>query len=175
MLILYYIEIVVSIIGCCFCFYALYFWWKNKDSMRFFVSLKDILSQIDNKKWESKVGKGKENCKDSIISAVSYGIKESKSNIKKVLNNLNDSAELEARRMLSSHDFVILILIFLSISIIRLASIFGFELASITILGFNFNIINKMLVTLGSMVFSFSFMAYLYPKIKEMKNIFGQK
>lgn len=168
-------EILVSIIVSGVSFYSLYFWWKNRDYMRFFVSLKDILSQIDNKKWESKAGNGKEKCKDSIISQVSYGLKESKSNIKKILDDLNDSSELEARKLLSSHKFLILILIALSLSIIRLASNLGFDLTNITILGFRISVINNMLSKLFFIVLSFIFMAYLLPKIKEMKQVFWQK
>ena len=169
------VDILMSIIGILFCVYAFSFWYKNKENIRFFVSLKDILSQIDNKEWESRAGKGKENCKDSIILAVSYGIKESKSNIKKVLESLNNPAELEGRKMFSSHNFLILILIFLSISIIRLASNLGYDLASINIFGVDLNIIDKMLKKSISICITFGFMVYLWPKIKEMKKVFGKK
>ena len=162
------IDIIVSILLIISCAWANCFWYKEKDNIRLFVSLKDVLTKIDDNPIESKNGNGKETCKNAIIKNVSYGIKKPQSEIKKILDNLNSPVELESRKLVVSFNFIIIINMMMLIGILHL--LYDFNVSFIIECMSENNFIKYFYKGIYKVLFiiaGFLFFAYLAPKIKQ--------
>ena len=187
-----WIQIITSVFFVIVLIFSIFFWFKEKDKLRFFISLKDILDQIDSASVDSV---NKEEYKQVIIENIALGTNRKSDDVAKILSTINDPVELEARKLLASPNFIIILITMFIISFFYLFQAFldlGYisqnilqaflDLGCISqdILPYELDasikksILNLLHKVLG-ICLTFLFMAYLFPLIKEFWAIIKKK
>ena len=164
-----WVQIIVSVVFFIMSIYLICFWCNEKDKLRFFISLKDILDQIGS---DSVSSINKESYKKVIIENSALGTNRKSDDVVKTLSTLNDPVELEARKLLVSPNFLIILITIIIVSLLYLFQA-SLDLGYIPqgILSNEFakfvreSILNQMSKVFGILL-TFLFMAYLWPLIK---------
>ena len=173
-----WIQIITSVFFVIVLICSIFFWFKEKDKFRFLISLKDILNQIDSVSVKSI---NKEQYKQVIIENIALGTNRKSDDMVKILSIINDPVELEARKLLASPNFIIILITMFIISFFYLFQAF-LDLGYISqdILPYELDasikksILNLLYKVLG-ICLTFLFMAYLFPLIKEFWAIIKKK
>ncbi|OBX69249.1 hypothetical protein [Haemophilus parainfluenzae] len=174
-----WVQFITSMLFLIISCFLIFFWVKNRDKLRFFISLKDIIDQIEDGDSVSRVNK--EQYKKVIIENSALGTNRKSDEVAENLSNLNDPAELEARKLLVSPNFIFILIIMIAVSLLYLfqASLgLGFipqKIVSNELVEFvRKNILSQILKVFG-VILTFLFMAYLFPLIKMFLSIIKVK
>lgn len=174
-----WVQFITSMLFLIISCFLIFFWVKNRDKLRFFISLKDIIDQIEDGDSVSRVNK--EQYKKVIIENSALGTNRKSDEVAENLSNLNDPVELEARKLLVSPNFIFILIIMIAVSLLYLfqASLgLGFipqKIVSNELVEFvRKNILSQILKVFG-VILTFLFMAYLFPLIKMFLSIIKVK
>ena len=168
-----WIEIIVLVFFIIVLIFSIYFWFKEKDKERFFISLKDILEQIDSVSVDSV---NKEQYKQAIIENAALGTNRRSDDVARALSTISVPVELESKKFLTSPNFPLLIvtmIILVCTYIIEILLDLGYtSYGPSSVVS---EILLKLLKKLSGIVLIFLFMAYLFPLIKEFWVIIKKK
>ena len=168
-----WIEIIVLVFFVIVLIFSIYFWFRKKDKERFFISLKDILEQIDSVSVDSV---NKEHYKKAIIKNAALGTNRRIDDVARDLSDISVPAELESKKFLTSLNFPLLI-----VTMIILACTYILEI--LLDLGYTSygpsswvnEILLKLLKKLSGIFLISLFMVFLFPRGKVFMAIIKKK
>ena len=173
-IILSWVQIISSMLFIIVSFFLIFLWFNKRDKLRFFISLKDIIDQIDSD-YVSSVNK--EQYKKVIIENSALGTNRKSDDVAKTLSTLNNPVVLEAKKFFVSPGFIFVLMIMIVVSILYLfqaSLVLSFIPQNIVSNEFaefvREKILSQIFKVFGIIVI-FLFMAYLFPLIKKFWSI----
>ena len=173
-IILSWVQIITSMLFIIVSFFLIFLWFNKRDKLRFFISLKDIIDQIDSD-YVSSVNK--EQYKKVIIENSALGTNRKSDDVAKTLSTLNNPVVLEAKKFFVSPGFIFVLMIMIVVSILYLfqaSLVLSFIPQNIVSNEFaefvREKILSQIFKVFGIIVI-FLFMAYLFPLIKKFWSI----
>ena len=173
-IILSWVQIITSMLFIIVSFFLIFLWFNKRDKLRFFISLKDIIDQIDS---DSVSSVNKEQYKKVIIENSALGTNRKSDDVAKTLSTLNNPVVLEAKKFFVSPDFIFVLMIIIVVSILYLfqaSLVLSFIPQNIVSNEFaefvREKILSQIFKVFGIIVI-FLFMAYLFPLIKKFWSI----